>query len=83
MINAGTYQDMTWPDDWTSTTRDGKRSAQFEHTLLVVEGGCEVLTRNLTEDQRPWFMRQMDATGQLDARAPTQIDARGSKVPNA
>ena len=24
-----------WPDGWTSVTTDGKRSAQFEHTLLV------------------------------------------------
>lgn len=29
-------------DDWTSTTRDGERSAQFEHTLLVTPNGCEV-----------------------------------------
>lgn len=30
---------------WTSTTLDGKRSAQFEETLLVTETGCEILTR--------------------------------------
>ena len=29
MINLGTHKDKTWPDDWTSTTADGKRSAQF------------------------------------------------------
>jgi methionyl aminopeptidase len=29
MINLGTYKDKTWPDDWTSSTFDGKRSAQF------------------------------------------------------
>jgi len=44
MINEGTWQDVTWPDNWTSTTEDGKRSAQFEHTILVTETGCEVLT---------------------------------------
>lgn len=44
MINQGTYEDITWPDDWTSVTRDGQRSAQFEHTLLVTEGGVEILT---------------------------------------
>eukprot|EP00053_Salpingoeca_punica_P006845 m.63883 g.63883 ORF g.63883 m.63883 type:complete len:384 (+) comp13885_c0_seq1:51-1202(+) len=47
MINAGNWKDVTWPDEWTSTTIDGRRSAQFEHTLLIVEGGCEVLTRRL------------------------------------
>lgn len=44
MLNLGTWQDRTWPDKWTSTTADGKASAQFEHTLLVTEDGVEVLT---------------------------------------
>lgn len=45
MINHGHWQDKTWPDDWTSTTTDGTYSAQFEHTILITETGCEVLTR--------------------------------------
>jgi len=44
MINEGSYQDILWPDDWTAVTKDGKRSAQFEHTILVTENGYEVLT---------------------------------------
>lgn len=44
MISLGTYRDKTWPDDWTSVTQDGTRTAQFEHTLLVTEDGVEVLT---------------------------------------
>jgi len=44
MINEGSYKDTQWPDDWTAVTADGKRSAQFEHTLLVTETGCEILT---------------------------------------
>ncbi|GAB5358849.1 hypothetical protein AAMO2058_000494300 [Amorphochlora amoebiformis] len=44
MINMNSWRDKTWPDDWTSVTSDGKRSAQFEHTILVTEKGCEVLT---------------------------------------
>jgi methionyl aminopeptidase len=44
MLCAGTYKDVTWPDDWTSTTQDGKYSAQFEQMLLVTDDGCEVLT---------------------------------------
>ncbi|MQL98755.1 hypothetical protein Taro_031468 [Colocasia esculenta] len=35
MINAGIWRDRLWPDGWTAVTADGKRSAQFEHTLLV------------------------------------------------
>lgn len=47
MINQGTWKDMTWKDNWTSSTTDGQRSAQFEHTLLITETGCEVLTARL------------------------------------
>jgi len=44
MIALGTHKDKTWPDDWTSVTTDGKRTAQFEHTLLVTADGVEILT---------------------------------------
>jgi len=47
MINAGKWADELWPDDWTAVTRDGKCSAQFEHTLLVTPTGVEVLTQRL------------------------------------
>ncbi|KAI0695902.1 methionine aminopeptidase [Cytidiella melzeri] len=45
MLNLGNSWDLVhWPDDWTATTVDGKRSAQFEETLLITETGVEVLT---------------------------------------
>ncbi len=44
---AGDSGDQQWPDDWTAVTRDGKRSAQFEHTLMVTETGCEILTARI------------------------------------
>lgn len=44
MINAGDWPMKLLPDNWTSVTRDGKWSAQFEHTLAVTKNGCEVLT---------------------------------------
>jgi len=47
MINEGVWQEENWLDEWTSVTRDGKRSAQFEHTLLVTETGVEILTNRL------------------------------------
>lgn len=44
MINLGhNWGDVHWPDNWTATTVDGKRSAQFEDTLLYVP----ILTKNL------------------------------------
>ena len=44
MLNLGTHEWEMWDDDWTVVTRDGRRSAQFEHTLLVTPTGAEVLT---------------------------------------
>lgn len=44
MINLGTYAVERLADGWTVITRDGRLSAQFEHTLLVTAEGCEVLT---------------------------------------
>ncbi len=44
MITEGTWEDRLWDDGWTAVTDDGKRSAQFEHTLVVTEGGAEILT---------------------------------------
>ena len=44
MINEGVHEDEQWPDDWTVVTADGRRSAQFEHTMMVTETGVEILT---------------------------------------
>lgn len=44
MLNLGTHDYTMWADDWTVVTRDLKRSAQFEHTLLVTADGAEILT---------------------------------------
>lgn len=41
---AGEAGDTLWPDGWTAVTKDGKRSAQFEHTLIVTDDGCEIFT---------------------------------------
>jgi len=49
MINLGDYHDETWPDNWTAVTSDGSWSAQFEHTLIITEKGCEVLTGRLPD----------------------------------
>jgi methionyl aminopeptidase len=44
MITEGTWQDLLWNDGWTAVTADGKRSAQFEHTMAVTDDGAEILT---------------------------------------
>ena len=44
MLNLGTVEWDMWSDSWTVVTKDRKRSAQFEHTLLITETGAEILT---------------------------------------
>lgn len=45
MINAGVREAVIDPKDrWTARTRDGRPSAQWEHTILITETGHEVLT---------------------------------------
>lgn len=51
MINAGTYKTrVNRKNGWTVTTQDGLPSAQYEHTILVTEDGCEVLTLRSDEN---------------------------------
>ena len=44
MLNLGTKYTKTLSDGWTVETKDGRNSAQWEHTLAVTTAGCEVLT---------------------------------------
>ncbi|KAI6039045.1 methionine aminopeptidase [Pisolithus marmoratus] len=54
MINLGGNWDLIhWGDSWTATTIDGKRSAQFEETLLITENGVEVLTAGTESAKSP------------------------------
>jgi methionyl aminopeptidase len=45
MLNMGTKEIGLLEDGWTIVTKDGKWSAQFEHTVLVTEDGVEILTK--------------------------------------
>ncbi|UZJ45854.1 type I methionyl aminopeptidase [Marinimicrobium sp. C6131] len=50
MINAGKRHTKTKGDGWTVETKDGRLSAQWEHTLAVTKDGVEVLTARHEED---------------------------------
>jgi methionyl aminopeptidase len=56
MISVGTWRPVMWDDDWTAVTADGKRSAQFEHTILVTDDGAEPLTggEGAVSPSAPW-----------------------------
>jgi methionyl aminopeptidase len=44
MLTLGTYEHDMWADGWTAVTKDRRRTAQFEHTLVVTESGADILT---------------------------------------
>jgi methionyl aminopeptidase len=44
MLTLGTINYEIWDDGWTVVTQDRKRTAQFEHTILVTDTGSEILT---------------------------------------
>lgn len=45
MVNMGTHEVTTLPDNWTVVTKDMKKSAHFEHTIAITEDKPEILTR--------------------------------------
>lgn len=44
IVNEGVQDIVLDKDGYTYRTKDGKRSAHFEHTIAITENGCEVLT---------------------------------------
>ncbi len=50
MINAGKRHVKILPDQWTVVTKDRSLSAQWEHTLLITDTGCEILTLRTGEE---------------------------------
>ena len=49
MINAGSHRTHLKPDEWTVVTKDGRLSAQYEHTMGVTADGVEVFTKRSDE----------------------------------
>eukprot|EP00979_Chaetoceros_neogracilis_P006226 scaffold1248_cov221-Chaetoceros_neogracile.AAC.8 len=60
MICEGKSQCLNWPDDWTATTVDGKRTAQFEHTLLISKEGVEALTGKIETSPIQFWEKESD-----------------------
>lgn len=53
MVNAGDYRIRLMKDGWTVKTKDRSLSAQYEHTIVVTEAGCEILTLREEEVDLP------------------------------
>lgn len=44
MLNLGSEDICILDNDWTIVTEDGSPSGHYEHTVLVTDDGCEILT---------------------------------------
>ena len=82
MLNLGTHEWDMWDDGWTVVTKDRRRSAQFEHTLLVTDTGAEILTcpEPLSTSApraviRPWHGRA-DELGRAAAAPSVGVEER-------
>ena len=55
MVNEGSPESRVLDDNWTVVTRDGSRSAHFEHTVAITPQGPEVLTLLDNARQEDWL----------------------------
>jgi methionyl aminopeptidase len=74
MINLGDYHCHVLEDGWTVLTADRSLSAQFEHTIVVTQSGCEVLTQRKAplkhSEDKPWAqLGRLSASAGLAARS--------------
>ena len=53
MVNTGKYDVKVLSDGWTAVTKDRSLSAQFEHTIGVTAGGCEIFTLSPAGHSKP------------------------------
>lgn len=44
ILTPGSQEIVLLEDNWTAVTSDNARTAQFEHTVLITNDGCEILT---------------------------------------
>jgi methionyl aminopeptidase len=79
MINLGDYGCEVLGDGWTVLTRDRSLSAQFEHTIVVTQSGCEVLTSRKRplrhSEDKPWAK-----LGPLSTRAAFEAHGQGGAL---
>lgn len=79
MFNQGSAEVRLEPDGWTVATRDGKLSAQFEHTVAVNKAGFSVLTLRPEEmpmlaacrSSKQFRLGRSGSTRYAGARSPT------------
>ena len=84
MITLGTWREKMWDNGWTAVTADGRRTAQFEHTLVVTDDGAEVLTLGLvtavSAGPRPAGPASSKRRASMPIRAaPATLAGRSSK----
>jgi methionyl aminopeptidase len=73
MVNAGSPEVRVLGDGWTAVTRDGRRSAHYEHSVAITEEGPLVLTAPPRDMERG---TGVPAPRQQSAERPTAGEVR-------
>eukprot|EP01080_Neovahlkampfia_damariscottae_P010040 gene10040-2359_t len=58
ILKVGSTEFREWPDKWTIESEDQFISAQFEHTILILDNGVEILTAS--ENEKSIFVNKME-----------------------
>lgn len=53
MVHAGRPQTKVLADQWTVVTKDGSRAAHYEHTIVILKDGYEILTTTSKKEEHP------------------------------
>lgn len=86
MVNAGGYEVIVAPDNWTVFTSDGSLSAHFEHTVAITADGPVVLTS--IDEEVPGGITVFDAYSKDKAKIKrgdsrdTGLDFDNAQVPS-
>ena len=78
MINLGSHHSKVLQDGWTVVTKDGKLSAQWEHTVAVTSNGHEILTLGLFWVSEKYPFRLYGGVGGFSSRRPEHPNIRSN-----
>lgn len=73
-------QCLHWPDNWTATTMDGKRTAQFEHTLLITKEGVEALTGKIETSPIQFWEKESEVHKGIWLGTTPEVRARAAEL---
>ncbi len=79
-LSNTTAKVLNWNDNWTATTIDGKRTAQFEHTLLITKEGVEALTGKIETSPIQFWEKESEVRKGIWLGTTPEARARAEEI---